>query len=85
MMGKHILTQCKSDLSKSKRRPEAALELGHRGVRLTQQMVTVWGPGLNHHANLGLYDLGEINEHDVPFSLSDLILRESVLSRFSHV
>ena len=28
-----------------------------------QQMVDIWGPGLNHHDNLGLYDLGEINEH----------------------
>ena len=48
-----------------------------------QQMVNVWGPGLNHHDNLGLYDLGEINEHDIPFSLSDLIMRGSILSCFS--
>ena len=54
-------------------------------MRPMQQMVNVWGPGLNHHDNLGLYDLGEINEHDVPFSLSDLIMREFMLSCFSHV
>lgn len=69
-----FLTQCKSDLSKSKGCPEAALELGHRWVKLMQQMVNVWGPDLIHHDNLGLYDSGERTEHDVPFSLYDLVL-----------
>lgn len=41
---------------------------------LMQQMVNVWGAGLIHHDNLGLYDSGEITEHYSPFHLCDLIM-----------
>lgn len=63
-----------SSLSKSKRSPEAALELGHRWVKLMQQMVNVWGAGLIHHDNLGLYDSEEITDHYAPCSLCDLTI-----------
>lgn len=43
-------------------------------MKLMQQMVNVWGAGLLHHDNLGLYDSEEITDRYAPFSLCGLII-----------